>query len=139
MQCQGQRNESPEYDQTEAKKDAETLLKAGEQKWGTDESMFNQVICRRSFAHLRAMFNEYDKISSKGGIEGAIKSEFSGDIKDSLLAIVSVIRDKPTYFAQKMKKAMKGLGTDDEALTRVIVTRCECDMVQIKAAFKVCC
>lgn len=50
---------------------------------------------------------------------------------------VRVIRNKPGYFAQKMQKAMKGLGTDDSALVRVIVTRCECDMVQIKDAFNV--
>ena len=43
MQATGQRDENPEYDLTEAKKDAANLLKAGEQKWGTDESFFNQV------------------------------------------------------------------------------------------------
>lgn len=31
---------------------------------------------------------------------------------------------------------MKGLGTDDQALIRCTVSRCECDMVQIKAAFE---
>ncbi len=47
-----------------------------------------------------------------------------------------MIRDKPGYFAQKMQKAMKGLGTDDQALVRIVVTRSECDMVQIKKAFE---
>ena len=38
-QIQGQRNESPEYDRTEAEQDAKNLYKAGEgKKWGTDES-----------------------------------------------------------------------------------------------------
>ena len=49
---------------------------------------------------------------------------------------VYVIRDKPGYFADKMKRAMKGLGTDDDALVRIVVSRCECDMVQIKEAFE---
>ena len=53
-----------------------------------------------------------------------------------MLLSVRVIRDKPAYFAKKMQKAMKGLGTDDEAMVRVCVTRCECDMVQIKASFQ---
>lgn len=47
-----------------------------------------------------------------------------------------MIKEKPLYFARKMHKGMKGLGTDDSALVRVIVSRCEVDMVQIKAAFK---
>lgn len=35
-----------------------------------------------------------------------------------------------------MQKAMKGLGTDDSSLVRVVVSRCEVDTVQIKEAFK---
>lgn len=49
---------------------------------------------------------------------------------------VRVIRDKPGYFALKMQKAMKGLGTDDQALVRIIISRSECDMVQIKKSFE---
>ena len=48
---------------------------------------FNQILCQRSFAHLRAVFNEYDQVSKKRTIEEAIKSEFSGDIKNSLLTL----------------------------------------------------
>ena len=46
------------------------------------------------------------------------------------------IKDKPTVFAKVLQKSMKGLGTDDESLLRVIVSRCEVDMVQIKEAFQ---
>ena len=46
------------------------------------------------------------------------------------------IRDKPHYFACLLGKAMKGLGTKDNDLVRVIVSRCEVDMVQIKASFE---
>lgn len=31
---------------------------------------------------------------------------------------------------------MKGIGTDEDTLTRVMVSRCEIDMEQIKRAFK---
>ena len=33
-------------------------------------------------------------------------------------------------------REMKGFGTDDRMLTRTIVSRCEVDMVEIKAAFE---
>ena len=47
-----------------------------------------------------------------------------------------MIRGKPAYFAKALYKSMKGLGTDDDTLVRVVASRCEVDMVQIKEAFK---
>ena len=46
------------------------------------------------------------------------------------------ILSKPGYFAHALHKAMKGIGTTEDVLTRVIVSRCEVDMVQIKDEFK---
>ena len=37
-QIRGQRDESPTFDRTVAEEDAKALFKAGEAKWGTDES-----------------------------------------------------------------------------------------------------
>ncbi|XP_013392205.1 uncharacterized protein LOC106160214 [Lingula anatina] len=53
----------------------------------------------------------------------------------SYFSTVKSIKNKPAMFALKLHKAMKGLGTDDDALVRIVVTRCEVDMVQIKEAF----
>ena len=49
-------------DKAKAFKDAEALYHAGEKKWGTDESKFNQIIAVRSFPQLRATFDEYVKV-----------------------------------------------------------------------------
>lgn len=46
------------------------------------------------------------------------------------------VRDKAAYFAGQIYKATKGLGTDDDTLIRVVVSRCEVDMVQIKEQFQ---
>ena len=61
--CQGAREENAEVDIAKAKREAQELYQAGEKKWGTDESKFNQIIAVRSFPQLRATFNEYVRVS----------------------------------------------------------------------------
>lgn len=62
---QGQRPETTEVNVDQAKQDAQTFVDAGEAKWGTDESKFNTLFCNRSDPQLRAMFNEYAKLTGK--------------------------------------------------------------------------
>ncbi len=48
---------------------------------------------------------------------------------------VRSVMDRPSFFADRLYRTMKGAGTDDNDLVRVVVARCEVDMVQIKEAF----
>ena len=82
------------------------------------------------------MFDEYEKISEKMTIEKAITSEMSGDLRDGMLSVVKCARNKQRYFAESLYKSMKGLGTDDRTLIRIMVSRCEIDMVLIKQEFQ---
>ena len=58
----------------------------GELRLGTDESVFNAILCSRSYPQLQQIFNEYQRLTGHD-IEKAIKNEFSGDIESGLLAI----------------------------------------------------
>jgi len=131
---QANRDENPAVDQAKAEQDARKLYDAGEQKLGTDESTFNMVLVSRSNEHLRAVFDEYRKVAGKD-IEDSLKSEMSGDLLNGFLTVVRCIKDKPSVFAKVLHKSMKGLGTDDNSLIRVVVSRADIDMVQIKQAF----
>ncbi|KAM4677466.1 annexin A4 isoform 1-T2 [Discoglossus pictus] len=131
----GGRDQSSNVDDSLAKQDAKDLYEAGEKKWGTDEVKFLTILCTRNRKHLLKVFEEYKKISKKD-IEASIKSEMSGNFEDALLAIVKCIRNRSTYFAERLYKSMKGLGTDDNTLIRVMVSRCEIDMLEIRSEFK---
>ncbi|XP_013389486.1 annexin-B12-like [Lingula anatina] len=131
----GHRDENQAPNMQKAQQDARKLYDAGEKRWGTDESMFNAILASQSFPQLRAVFDEYQKLS-KNTIERVIQSEMSGDLAKGMLTIVKVVKNKASYFAEKMYTSMKGLGTDDKTLIRVVVTRCEVDMVQIKEEFQ---
>lgn len=45
------------------------------------------------------------------------------------------VKNRASFFAEQLYKSMKGLGTDDSRLIRLIVTRCEVDIGEIKNVF----
>ncbi|XP_060710220.1 annexin A4-like [Hemiscyllium ocellatum] len=130
----GNRDESCRVDEDLANQDAKGLFAAGEDKWGTDETTFIKVFCRRNFAHLRKVFDEYYQLTNKD-IEDTIKDEMSGTFQMGMLALVQYAKNPAAYFATKLYESMKGAGTDDRSLIRIIISRCEVDMIDIKAEF----
>ncbi|XP_014912364.1 annexin A4 [Poecilia latipinna] len=129
------RDEGDKVDDALAVQDAKDIYEAGEARWGTDEVKFLTVLCVRNRNHLLRVFQEYQKISGKD-IEASIKSEMSGSLEDVFLAIVKCIKNKPAFFAERLYKSMKGLGTTDSVLIRIMVARAEIDMLDIKSQFQ---
>lgn len=132
--CQANRDTSETVDMEKAKKEANDLFQAGEKKWGTDESRFNVILASRSYPQLKATFNEYVTISQRD-LLNSIDREMSGDLKAGFKCIVQCARNAPEYFADRLWRSMKGAGTDDSTLIRVVVSRSEVDLVEIKQAF----
>ncbi|KAL0973702.1 hypothetical protein UPYG_G00209820 [Umbra pygmaea] len=115
--------------------DAQALFEAGEAQWGTEESIFIMLLGNRSVSHLQMVFDKYQEIAEKP-IEDSIKSELSGDFERLMLAIVQCIRSVPMYFAKRLYKSMKGLGTQDNTLIRIMISRSEIDMLDIRECFR---
>ncbi|XP_022941681.1 annexin D5-like [Cucurbita moschata] len=128
------RYEGPEIDGDMVAKDAEALYKAGEKRWGTDEDKFIQIFSERSRAHLAAVSSTYKNLYGNS-LKKAIKNETSGYFEFGLQTIVRCAENPGLYFAKILYKAMKGLGTDDTTLIRIIVTRTEIDMQYIKTEY----
>ncbi|XP_016278563.1 annexin A3 isoform X2 [Monodelphis domestica] len=114
---------------------ADILYEAGEKRWGTDEDKFTEILCLRSFPQLRLTFEEYRNISQKD-IEESIKGELSGHFEDLLLAIVHCVKNMPAFLAERLHKALKGAGTDELTLNRIMVSRSEIDLLDIQGEYK---
>uniref|UniRef100_A0A674AZG8 Annexin n=1 Tax=Salmo trutta TaxID=8032 RepID=A0A674AZG8_SALTR len=112
----------------------QALYAAGENKVGTDESKFNAILCARSKPHLRAVFHEYQQMCGRD-LEKSIDREMSGDLESGMVAVVKCIKNTPAYFAERLYKAMKGAGTKDKTLIRIMVTRSEVDMLDIRQEY----
>ncbi|KAG9341011.1 hypothetical protein JZ751_019764 [Albula glossodonta] len=132
--AQGNRDERETVDISLAKQDAQALYAAGENKLGTDESKFNAILCARSKPHLRAVFHEYQQMCGRD-IEKSICREMSGDLESGMVAVVKCIKNTPAYFAERLYKAMKGAGTKDRTLIRIMVSRSEVDMLDIRQEY----
>ncbi|TNN78496.1 Annexin A11 [Liparis tanakae] len=132
--AQGNRDERPNVDISLAKQDAQALYAAGENKLGTDESKFNAILCARSKPHLRAVFLQYQQMTGRD-IEKSINREMSGDLESGMLAVVKCIKNTNAYFAERLYKAMKGAGTKDTTLIRIMVSRSEVDMLDIRQEY----
>uniref|UniRef100_A0A8C7JY51 Annexin n=1 Tax=Oncorhynchus kisutch TaxID=8019 RepID=A0A8C7JY51_ONCKI len=132
---QGTRDEPGVVHTDLIEEDAQVLFAAGEEQWGTEESIFIMLLGNRSFDHLQMVFDKYQEIAETS-IEDSIKSELSGDFENLMLAVVQCIRSVPMYFAKRLYKSMKGLGTQDNTLIRIMICRSEIDMLDIRECFR---
>ena len=132
---QGSRSTNMRPDQNKAAQIAQEIFKAGEAKLGTDESVFNKYFCSLSPYELTAMAQQYHKLTGHTILQ-AIDKEFHGDSKKALKTIVYATISPSEYFATRVNEAIKGWGTKDHLLIRILITRDEVDMPQIKQYYK---
>ena len=132
--AQGQRSENQNPNMNECQEKAKLLYEKGVSKWGTDEKTFSQIFALASPNELIAISKEYHKLAGHSILE-AIDKEFSGNMKKAFKAIVYAIINPSEYFANRVHDAIKGFGTNDSLLMRVLISRDEIDMPQIKAYY----
>ncbi|KAF5372508.1 hypothetical protein D9758_005255 [Tetrapyrgos nigripes] len=136
--------ENAPVDHALVEKDIKALYEAGQGKIGTDEIAFCDVLVNRSRAHLGVLCEAYEKKYQK--LTKVIKSEFSGQLRDTLLYIIQGAKapnDKSKDHKDKknkdhkapvipetwgiirdvklLEKSMKGLGTNNKELVRRII------------------
>jgi hypothetical protein len=133
LQCNRSDNKHP--DEGKCLQDAKSLYEAGEGKWGSEESIFVKIFSSRSPQEIACISQKYTQLYNKTLLE-TVDKEFSGDFKNSLKTIVQAMTNPSAYFATKVNEAIKGWMTNNKKLIRIIVSRDEIDMPQIKQAYK---
>lgn len=128
---QASRDEGYEVDEDLAEQDATSLFEAGEGRFGTDESTFTSVLAQRNYVQLQATFKVYETLSGTDILD-TINSEAAGTLKDCYVTLVRCAKNPQLYFARRLNAAMKGAGTDEDTLIRIIVGRSEVDLETIK-------
>ena len=132
---QGRRSVNPNPNQAQCAQIAQEIYKAGESKLGTDESVFNKYFGSLSPHELACVAQNYHKLTGHT-ILSAIDKEMHGDSKKAYRTIVYATLSPSEYFATRVNEAIKGFGTNDQLLMRVLISRDEIDMPQIKQYYK---
>ncbi|XP_059512896.1 annexin A1 [Myotis daubentonii] len=133
--AKGDRAEDFSSNEDMADSDARALYEAGEKRKGTDVKVFTTILTSRSYSHLRRVFQKYAKYSQHD-MAKVLDLEMKGDIEKCFTTIVKCATNKPMFFAEKLHQAMKGAGTRHKILTRIMVSRSEIDMNDIKACYQ---
>uniref|UniRef100_A0A8C5B274 Annexin n=1 Tax=Gadus morhua TaxID=8049 RepID=A0A8C5B274_GADMO len=128
---QAGREEGYEVDEDLAEQDAQSMFEAGEGRFGTDESTFTNVLAQRNYLQLQATFKVYEKLSGTDILD-TITSEATGTLQDCYVTLVRCAKNPQLFFARRLNAAMKGAGTDEDTLIRIVVGRSEVDLETIK-------
>ncbi|KAK7314223.1 hypothetical protein VNO77_39436 [Canavalia gladiata] len=120
---------NPKLAQTEA----EILHEAVKEKKGSQEEAI-RVLTTRSKTQLIATFNRYREIHGTS-ITKKLLEEGSDEFQNALYTAIRGFTDPIKYYEKVVRNAIKKLGTDEDALTRVIVSRAEKDLKFISEAY----
>ena len=112
-------------------KAAEELKKAME-SFGTDEESLILTVTSHNTRERLKIKEAYREKYQKDLIED-LKSELSGKFED---AMVPLFKDPVEYDAECLYKAMKGAGTDENALIEIVSSRPKWLMDKIKVKYK---
>ncbi|KAI4296354.1 hypothetical protein L6164_036319 [Bauhinia variegata] len=128
------RYEGPEVNLTLASSEAKILREKISEKAYNHEELI-RILTTRSKAQLNATFNHYND-SFGNSINKDLKQDPKDDFVSLLRATVKCITYPEKYFEKVLRSSLKKVGTDEDALTRVVITRAEVDMKRIKEEYQ---
>uniref|UniRef100_A0A8C2WAQ9 Annexin n=1 Tax=Cyclopterus lumpus TaxID=8103 RepID=A0A8C2WAQ9_CYCLU len=115
--------------------DARSLYEAGVKRKGTDVATWISIMAQRSVPHLQKVFERY-KSYSPYDMKESIRKEVKGDLEKSFLTLVECFENRQLYFANRLNEAMKSKGAKEKVVTRIMVSRCEVDLMKIRTEFR---
>jgi annexin A7/11 len=120
-----------DVDDHKAHQDAELLYSAGEGKLGTNEAVFVELLTHRSRAHIERICRHYEQKTGHT-LEKAVEKETSGDFGRALIALIMTPAE---YHAHLFNEAMKGGGTNDDQLIRLLTTLTKKQLKEANAVY----
>jgi len=112
-------------------RDVEALYAAGEGKIGTDDNVFIRILGGNPREYCEKLSEAYCKKYGKM-LEAVVESETSFNFKRALLALVTPLDE---WYAERLQRTMKGIGTYDHELIRIVAAQKDRRLKSIAKAF----
>ena len=126
---------NPKPKKQECEKYAITLSQIEPKNWVEDENLFKEIFIKRSPEEIILIARYYLKITGNNLMDVIEKKTKN----KSLMLLKEILYNNimpHELFAEKINLAIKGMGTDEEILSRVLVSRCELDMPAIRDMYQ---
>ncbi|XP_012938085.1 titin homolog [Aplysia californica] len=125
----GKKKGDDDVDEDKAEKDAKDLYE------NSSKETLREIFTKNSKAQIDATAKAHQKLYNKD-ISESIKKASSGDSEEAYLAVVKSQDDKVTFYTERLNSSVKGLGTNEKQLTRIIVSTSEGDLPAIQSKYK---
>jgi len=101
----------------------------------TVEDEMMGILTKNSYPMLRLAFWEYFNVHDEE-YQNVIDTKFPEELKGVMKTVYVSIMSPPIFFAKELNSAISGAGTDDPKLIRLVVSRAEIDMENIKEEYE---
>nr|XP_045611205.1 annexin B9-like isoform X1 [Procambarus clarkii] len=101
---------------------------------GLVEKKLLKALCLYSYKEFRSILVEYYKLAGRT-LGDTFDCEYKGSTKTNMRAVFDCLENRYVFFAESLHKAMAGPGTKDQDLIRLVVSRCEVDLGNIKTEY----
>ena len=122
-------------DKKECEKYADILSKNIPENWVENENIFKDIFIQRSPDELILIGRYYLKITGRNLIN-EIENKTEGSIRTLLKETLYNNLMPSELFSDKLYLSMKGAGADEDSLSRILISRYELDMSDIRNIYK---
>ena len=130
-----ERNNAPNPDSEKCEKLADLLISVGEGNWAGNEDIFKEVFIKCSGEELILIGRFYYKKTGNNMLD-IIDKKITGKNKTLLKEVLFNNIIPQELYAEKIYNSIKGFGTNNSLLSRVLVLRNEIDMDEINDYYK---
>ncbi|MCQ2819512.1 MAG: annexin [archaeon] len=128
-----ERSENTEPNKKDCEKKADMLVNENPEKWLSNDKIVNTIFAQSSPCELTEICRYYGK---KTNTHILLKSkELSKSQRKFLAGLFFNLISPAEHYAYRLQEACKGIGTNNELLDKILVTRHDLDMGSIKGFY----